>query len=298
MTIVDIMLPYYGPVDLMRETVRSVLAQDDPHWRLTVVDDGYPDASIPGWFAALGEPRVRYVRNERNLGANRNYQKCLGLIEHELAVIMGADDVMLPNYVGTVREAYRAHPDVAMLQPGVRIIDERGRHTCGLVDNAKRRLYAPKVLGTRTMSGEEAAVSLLRGNWLYFPSLCWRSAAIKEIGFREGLDVVQDLGLVLDLIYRGEKLLVDSTVCFHYRRHSASDSSWRALAGTRFVEERRFFLDTAKRAAELGWSRAARVARTHLSSRLNALTLLPSAIRAHHRTGVSNLTKHVLGVGD
>ncbi|WP_235998831.1 glycosyltransferase family 2 protein [Qaidamihabitans albus] len=297
MTTIDIMLPYYGPVELMQATVRSVLAQRDQDWRLTVVDDGFPDESVPGWFDSLGDSRIRYLRNERNLGANRNYQKCLGLIEHELTVIMGADDVMLPNYVDTVRAAYDEYPEAAVLQPGVQVIDERGEPARGLVDGAKRRLYAPRVSDRLTMSGERAAISLLRGNWLYFPSLCWRSSALKGMSFREGLDVIQDLGLVMDLVYKGESLLVDSEICFQYRRHSASDSSWRALEGTRFIEERKFFLDTAERATELGWTRAARVARTHLSSRLNALTLLPSAIRANHRTGVGNLARHVLGVG-
>jgi len=50
--------------------VRSVLEQRDPDWRLTVVDDGYPDGSVPGWFAGLGDDRVRYHRNETNLGAH------------------------------------------------------------------------------------------------------------------------------------------------------------------------------------------------------------------------------------
>jgi len=40
MTTIDIMLPYYGDVALMQNAVRSVIAQSDPDWRLTVVDDG------------------------------------------------------------------------------------------------------------------------------------------------------------------------------------------------------------------------------------------------------------------
>jgi len=36
----DIMLPYYGDFPLMQIAVRSVQAQTDPDWRLTVVDDG------------------------------------------------------------------------------------------------------------------------------------------------------------------------------------------------------------------------------------------------------------------
>src|SRR5918997_1310750 len=100
------MLPYYGPVDLLQATVHSVRAQHDPNWRLTVVDDGYPELGIPEWFASLGDDRIRYLRNERNLGANLNYRRCVELIEHDLTVIMGADDLTQPHYVGTVRAAF------------------------------------------------------------------------------------------------------------------------------------------------------------------------------------------------
>ena len=52
---VDILFPFYGDVAMMKEAVRSVLRQTDPDWRLIVVDDGYPDDSIPGWFDSLGD---------------------------------------------------------------------------------------------------------------------------------------------------------------------------------------------------------------------------------------------------
>ncbi|ASO17803.1 putative glycosyl transferase [Actinoalloteichus hoggarensis] len=289
------MLPYYGDVGLMQTTVRSVLGQDDPDWHLTVVDDGYPDDSIPGWFASLGDDRITYLRNEENLGANRNFQKCLGRIEHDLAVVMGADDVMLPNYVRTVRAAHRAHPNAAVIQPGVELIDEHGEPVKTLVDVAKRRLYSPKVHGTQAFRGEDLAISLLRGNWLYFPSLAWRADAITKVGFRTGLNVVQDLALVLDLVQRGDQLLAVDTVCFQYRRHRESDSSWRAMAGTRFIEERNYFLAVADRLDGQGWTRAAKVARRHVSSRLHALSLLPKAVKNGHREGMRNLSRHAFG---
>ncbi|APU12232.1 putative glycosyltransferase [Actinoalloteichus sp. GBA129-24] len=289
------MLPYYGDVGLMQTTVRSVLAQDDQDWRLTVVDDGYPDDSIPGWFASLGDDRITYLRNEENLGANRNFQKCIGLIKHELVVVMGADDVMLPNYVRTVRAAHEAQPNASVIQPGVELIDENGEPAKTLVDEAKRRLYSPKGHGRQIFCGEDLAVSLLRGNWLYFPSLAWRADAITTVGFREGLNVVQDLALVMDLVQRGDQLVVDDTVCFQYRRHRASDSSWRAMAGTRFIEERNYFLDVAGRLQRQGWTRAAKVARTHVSSRLHALSLLPKAVKNRHREGMRNLSRHAFG---
>ena len=298
---VDVLLPYYGDVAMMKQAVESVLGQTSPDWALTVIDDGYPDESVPGYFGALAaqDSRITYVRNEQNLGANGNYRKALTFVRHELAVVMGADDVMLENYIETVVAAHEQFPSAQIIQPGVEVIDEHNQHVMGLVDRMKG-IYAPRVHGTkgspgrRLLSGEPLAVSLIRGNWLYFPSVCWKSDALVAMNFREGLNVVQDLALALDLIRAGGCLVVDSSVCFQYRRHRESDSSWRALEGTRFIEERQFFTGMADELEAIGWRRAARTARLHLSSRLNAASLLPKAWRTGQHQGVQNLREHVL----
>jgi glycosyltransferase involved in cell wall biosynthesis len=290
----EFMVPFYGDPALLKETVASVQAQTDGDWRLTVVDDGYPDDSIPGWFAALGDDRIRYTRNETNLGANKNYEKCLALATADDVTVLGADDLLRPNYVAVVREARRRFPDAAVIQPGVEVVDEHGQPARSLVDRVKR-VYAPTPTGTVALSGEDLATSLLKGNWLYFPALCFSLAKVRDVGFRDGLNVVQDLALVLDLLMRGERLVVDPTVCFAYRRHGGSDSSWRALEGTRFLEERDYFQQVARELTALGWSRAARAARMHVSSRLHALTYLPTAVRNRHRTGMRNLATHAFG---
>ena len=281
---IDILMPYYGDVALMQESVRSVLSQTDPDWHLTVVDDGEA-AGVPEWFAALGDERVSYLRNPVNLGVSGNFQKCLGLARRERMVMIGCDDQLMPNYVARVRELERTRPGVGLIQPGVEVIDESGEPVMGLADTIKRRLYAPKELhegGPVTLAGEELAASLLRGNWLYFPSLCWRTEAIKASrGFREDLRVVQDLAVIIELVEQGEALLADSVPAFRYRRHSGSESSLAAVDGSRFDESRRFFTATADRMDEIGWPRAALVARRHRAVRLHALTLAPTALRQH-----------------
>lgn len=294
MTMFEIMLPYYGDVALMQAAVRSVQAQTDQDWRLTVVDDGQAPG-VPEWFADLGDDRVRYQRNERNLGVTGNYQKCLDLVEFDHMVMMGTDDVMLPNYLAVTRSVLDQHPDVAMVQPGVEVIDGAGRVIRTLTDEVKKRLYAPRLTGCQVMGGEELALSLLRGDWLYFSSICWRSDAIKKINFRSELEVIQDLALVIDLLQSGEQMAVDPTVCFQYRRHKISASAAGAIAGTRFTEARGYFLDAADQMAQHGWHRASRAARWYVSSRLHAITLLPAAARTGNMTGMRSLTRHALG---
>ncbi|MFD7263782.1 glycosyltransferase family 2 protein [Streptomyces sp. NPDC059874] len=294
MSTLDIMLPYYGDVALMQAAVRSILAQSDPNWRLTVVDDGQ-EPSVPGWFAELDDPRVSYQRNEQNLGVTGNYRKCLGLVREEHFVMMGTDDIMLPEYVATVRAAIAKHPGIGMVQPGVQVIDGEGRLAEGLVDQSKKRLYAPRVNGELLMGGERLATSLLRGCWVYFPSICWRTEAVRKAGFRDNLEVTQDLALEIDLIQAGEQMLISDTLCFQYRRHAVSISSQQAFTGRRFQEANRFFMEVADRLDAQGWTKAAKASRLHLSSRIHAATMLPGALKNRQSEGARTLLRHVTG---
>jgi glycosyltransferase involved in cell wall biosynthesis len=294
---IDVMLPYYGDVAMMKAAITSVLEQEHTDFVLTIVDDGFPDDSLPEYFRNLtgSDNRVRYVRNSENLGANANYRKCLGLIEHEYVVIMGADDLMLPNYLTLVSEGF-ASEAVDIIQPGVEVIDENGSVYSPVGDRVKSVLRRRLVGETSkaVVSGEALAASLSVGDWLYFPSLAWRSDAIKRHSFQEQYDVVQDLALVTDIIMAGGKMLVLSGICFQYRRHRESDSSVRALDGRRFAEERAFFDQCVRNFDELGWTRASRAARRHASSRLHAVTLLPQVVKRRMWGGLGKLTAHAL----
>lgn len=275
--VIDIMLPYYGDVDLMKAAVESVIAQTDPSWRLIVIDDGYPDPEPARWFGEKTDPRIVYQRNETNLGANGNYRKAVELVESEWFVMMGADDLMQPDYIRVVSRAIETL-QVDIIQPGVAVIDEHGGRARPLADRLKKHLSISPTSGGTVLEGERVVASLLRANWAYFPSLAWRTDAVRRLGFRSGLDVVQDLALILDILADGGRLAVLPEEVFLYRRHSASDSSVRALDGRRFDEERRFFSGEATRFAARGWRRAARAARWHITSRLNAASLIPKAM--------------------
>lgn len=294
MQTLDIMLPHYGDTALMQAAVHSVLDQTDKDWRLTVVDDGREEG-VPEWFASLGDSRVRYLRNEQNLGITRNFRKCVELVESTHFTMLGSDDLLMPTYVETIRAAVAAVPDAGIYQPGVEVIDEHGNPSTSLGDEVKRRLYAPRNNGHRlVLSGEPLAANLLGGNWLYFPSICWRAGAVKAVNFREDLSVIQDLALIIELIRRGEKLVVDPAPAFRYRRHSGSLSSAEAATGARFGEAVRFFNEVAADLDRHGWPKAARSARRHLSMRLHALTMLPGALRHRRSEAVRRLLGYAL----
>ncbi|MBC3194384.1 glycosyltransferase [Pseudonocardia sp. C8] len=284
------MLPFYGDPELLRRAVRSVQRQERADWRLTVVDDGYPDDSIEPWFAGLGDDRIRYRRNRQRLGAQPNNRYCIEQVELPYFVMMGADDLMLPDYLATVLALHDRWPGAAVVQPGVSVMDEHDEPVRPLADRVKAML-APKGAGPREVGGEDLVVSLLRGNWLYNPSLCWRTAALKELP--ASADVF-DLALPVAVIADGGTMVVDDHVCFRYRRHRSSDSGSGAAAGNRFAEERRYFAAEAARMDAHGWHRAARAARRHVSSRLNAAVQLPGALARRDGAALRALGTHLL----
>lgn len=290
----DIMMPFYGRVDHFRIAVESVLAQTDPNWRLVVIDDAYPDESAGAWLTGLGDERIEYVRHASNVGINANFQESVRRSRSEWFSIFGCDDAMHPGYVARMRELAAAFPAAKMLHPGVRIVDAAGQPVRTLVDTAKG-WYRPTARTPVELRGEDLAVSVTRGNWMNFPAVAWHGETVRATGFRPGYEVVQDLALVIDVCVDGGALVVDDQVEFDYRRHAGSVSSWRAVDGSRFTEEREFFLRLADRFEDLGWRRAARAARTHLSSRINALTRIPSAAKARDAGGVRVLLGHATG---
>ncbi|GEK21642.1 glycosyltransferase [Cellulomonas xylanilytica] len=290
----DIFIPYWGDPDLLETTVHSVLAQDSDDWLLTVVDDAYPDPRPQAFVEGIADERVRYVRHESNVGITENYRSCVAMATEEHVVLLGCDDVLLPSYVRTVLAAHARVPEASVVQPGVQVIDADGTVVRPLGDVVKDRLRARATRHGRLLRGEALAASLLQADWLYWPSLSFRRDALTSVPFRDGMPIIQDLAIIVDLVLAGGSVLVEPRTCFQYRRHASSASSAKAFDGSRFAGERDYFALAAGLADAQGWHRAARAARWHVTSRLHALTLAPAAVRARGLSGVGPLVRHAV----
>ena len=280
--LVHVVLPYWGDPGLLDQAVASVLAQSDGDWRLTIVDDHYPDLRAQETYGDHPDPRVTYLRNSENIGLTRNFERCRTVADGRLVVFLGCDDLLLPSYVAELRRARLQHPGATIFQPGVRVIDSEGRPSFGLNERVKSWL-APRGPRPLTLAGEGLAASLMRGNWLYWPSLAFEGAAVTAHAFRADLPIVLDLAFIMDMVLDGAELVALDEPAFCYRRHGESASSVSSSQGSRFDDEKLFYREMAERFEQHGWHRAAGVARRRIVSRLHELSLVPGAMRRRLR---------------
>ncbi|WP_439591532.1 glycosyltransferase family 2 protein [Microbacterium sp.] len=291
----EIFVPFWGDPALLYETVDSVRAQRNPDWRLIVIDDCYPDESVPAYFAALDDERISYTRNEVNLGITENYREAIRRASEPYIAILGCDDLLHPDYVDVILRTISAVPYADVIQPGVQVIDEHGAVVRPLADRVKQGVLAPRGgYGIAVLTGDRMATSLIRGDWLYWPSLVFRTETLKRIDFREGLPIIQDLALLMDIAFDGCTLAYTPALAFSYRRHSGSASQKTLLDGRRFRDERTYYAEARRLAVAHGWSKTARAARLRTMSRLHAVSELPGVIRHGTRAGIESTLAHIV----
>lgn len=112
---VSIGLPVYNGEDLVTPEIESILAQTFTDFELIICDNASTDRTgdICREFAAR-DPRVRYFRNEKNVGLVRNYNLTLEHATAEFFKWTAHDDVHLPTYLEKCLQPLERDPDVVL----------------------------------------------------------------------------------------------------------------------------------------------------------------------------------------
>ena len=180
-------------------------------------------------------------------------------------MIVGCDDKLLPSYVDT---ALKNIGEADFYQPRAQIINDKSNVYLPLVDKVKRILQ-PKKSGI--LSGEKLAASLCCGNWLYFPSITWKTDTLKRYSFDTKYKILEDVIVELTMIIDGASLYFDTTETFQYRRFAESLSSKeKGKNGIRFKEEKEVYDNFSDRFNEIDWKKAARAAKLRVTSRIHS----------------------------
>ncbi len=98
---------------MVGDTIRSALSQTYPFIEVVVVDNASTDGTADV-VASFRDPRLRFVRNEQNLGLFGNFNRCIELAKGSLVHILHSDDTIPPGFTRTCVDLFLAHPEVAM----------------------------------------------------------------------------------------------------------------------------------------------------------------------------------------
>lgn len=255
----EIFIPYYGRFDYLLEAYESILKQTSQNWRLTIVDNCSPDLSAKNFFNVIEDPRIRYLRNDYNLGVTGNFNRCIDLAKSDYILLMGADDRLAPDFVESALFLINQFPTCSIYQLGVTIIDQHGNATMTTADRLKK-FVKPKVVEQERISSRKALGSLVVGNWLYFPAVVWRTLELKQNKFDPKYSIAQDWDLACRLLLNGGEVAVSSHICFEYRRHDSSISNSVEAISLRFKEEKNILTAVGHQLSALGMYRTRVVA--------------------------------------
>ena len=131
---VTVFIAAYDRERYVRQAVESVLCQTFPDLECLVIDDGSADRTAE-IAASFGDPRVRVVRNDTNLGIPRTRNRGIDLAQDEYVAILDSDDAALPERIELQTAFLDANPGVAAVGCWARAMDAQGvakkrLHTC------------------------------------------------------------------------------------------------------------------------------------------------------------------------
>lgn len=125
--LISFVMPAYK-AEWLAQAVDSILAQTYPAIELIVVNDCSPH-DLDSVMAQYTDPRVRYYRNEQNIGGKhltRQWEHCLGFVRGEYLVMAADDDLYAPTFTEECMKLAMQHPSVDLIRTRVEEIDEVG----------------------------------------------------------------------------------------------------------------------------------------------------------------------------
>lgn len=94
--LVSVGIPTYRGERFIAAAIESVLRQSLGDFELIVIDDGSLDAT-EAIVRGYADPRLQYLRNERNLGPQPSWNRCLELARGRYFKLLPHDDLLHPQ---------------------------------------------------------------------------------------------------------------------------------------------------------------------------------------------------------
>lgn len=232
---VSVCIPTYRGAAHVAATIESVLAQTFTDFELVIIDDQSPD-DTETIVSRYTDPRIRYLKNSRNLGPEGNWNRCLAEARGTLFKLLPQDDLIYPDTLTRQVSVLERDTDanLALVFGARHITNANGRMltTRGCPGAAEGRLEATALVRRCVRFGT---------NLIGEPgSVLMRTSLAKQVGNFDG-----SLGYIIDLDY-WVRLLAHGDAYYLERPVSSfrvSGGSWSVAIGGRQSDEYRRFIN-------------------------------------------------------
>jgi glycosyltransferase involved in cell wall biosynthesis len=177
---VTVLMSVYNGKKYLQEAIESILHQTFTDFEFLIIDDASTDTT-PKILQQYCDPRIRIVKNEKNLGLTKSLNKGLTLAKGEYIARMDADDISTPERFEKQLNYFEQNPETIVLGTGFLIIDYNG-----------------EIVGRKLFSEKPTIDDFFRENQIIHGSVMFKKSVIINLGgYNEYFRYVQDYELWL-----------------------------------------------------------------------------------------------------
>ena len=152
----SIILPVRNGGEYVKDCVNSILGQTVRDFNLVVLDNCSSDGTVE-WLRSLQDPRIQLHLCDKPLGIAESWARIASVPKNEFITLIGHDDVLDSNYLATMHELIRQHPNASLYQAHFRFIDGQGqfKRNCLPMDEVQKghEFLACQLLATMESNG-------------------------------------------------------------------------------------------------------------------------------------------------
>lgn len=116
----SICIPIYRGAHILAGALRSILNQEFKNFEIIIGDDNPPELldeirKTREVISSLNDDRIKYFKNEENLGYAKNLQKIVSLAKNDVLFLMAQDDILAKDALQKTHDAFLLGDDIGVV---------------------------------------------------------------------------------------------------------------------------------------------------------------------------------------
>ncbi|MGI0493135.1 glycosyltransferase family 2 protein [Alkalinema pantanalense CENA528] len=301
---ITVCIPTFNRAHLLPFAIGSVLAQTESDWELIVCDDGSTD-DTPAVMAGYTDPRIRYLRHDRNIGKSNNMRSGYEAATGEYFIKFDDDDRLTPDFLAKTSQILDQQPEIGFVGTDHWVIDEQNQRRQDWSDQNSQR-WGRSSLPEGSISDLLTVVFVRQS--LQIGATLFRRSALQVVDYmRRDWQNCEDNDLFVRLALAGYSAYYLPERLMEYRFHPEQQGIHRAIP---YLSDKVQYLQSYEFQGELEEIRRSRLAETQLQlgwylietgeiakgRNLVQASLARSSVRSNLRAVVRSNTKAMVGL--